>query len=237
MNKDNINIEIGNRITSAVSYIMSLKGFRRQTEVAKLIGRDETNISKAKKGNLSYTDTYIDAICATFPEFSKVWLLTGKGEMVSNRSDAKYVAPYIGENLIKIPYVSVDAAASFVESLYEMEYDIDTFGVMPENGEILDDGSYMVFQVRGNSMEPTIPDHAKILTKKIDEGQWESASGVIVIVYGKTLSVKRILKNSLFCNNTLTIKADNPIHGQVDVVRNEIRGMWQAVRIVSQRIL
>ena len=118
-----------------------------------------------------------------------------------------------------------------------MEYDIDTYGVMPENGENLNDGTYMVFQVRGNSMEPTIPDHAKILTKKIDEGMWENASGVIVIVYGKTLSVKRILKNSLFGSNTLTIKADNPIHGQVDIARSEIRGIWQAIRIISQKIL
>ena len=86
------------------------------------------------------------------------------------------------------------------------------------------DDSYMVFQVRGDSMEPTIPDGAKILARKIEEGLWESASGVVSIVYGKTLSVKRILKNSLFLDNVLTLKADNPKHGQLDVERREIRG-------------
>ena len=86
-------------------------------------------------------------------------------------------------------------------------------------------------------MEPTIPDGAKILARKIEEGLWESASGVVSIVYGKTLSVKRILKNSLFLDNVLTLKADNPKHGQLDVERREIRGMWQALRIISQKII
>ena len=61
---------------------------------------------------------------------------------------------------------------------------------MPEEGEVLDD-SYMVFQVRGDSMEPTIPDGAKILARKIEEGLGKRVRS---IVYGKTLSVKRILK-------------------------------------------
>ena len=137
---------------------------------------------------------------------------------------------------VKVKYVPIDAAASFVESLYNTAYEIDSYGVMPEEGEVLDD-SYMVFQVRGDSMEPTIPDGAKILARKIEEGLWESASGVVSIVYGKTLSVKRILKNSLFLDNVLTLKADNPKHGQLDVERREIRGMWQALRIISQKII
>ena len=43
------------------------------------------------------------------------------------------------------------------------------------------------------------------------------------IVYGKTLSVKDI-ENSLFLDNVLTLKADNPKHGQLDVERNKGMG-------------
>ena len=146
------------------------------------------------------------------------------------------VAPYLQDALVKVKYVPVNAMASFVESLYDTTYEIDSYGVMPEEGEVLD-SSYMVFQVRGDSMEPTIPDGAKILVRRIDEGLWDSVSGVVVIVYGKTLSVKRVLKNSLFLDNILTLKADNPKHGQLDIERREIRGMWQALRIISQKII
>lgn len=157
-------------------------------------------------------------------------------ESTLTSSTISKVAPYLQDILVKVKYVPIDAAASFVESLYNTAYEIDSYGVMPEEGEVLDD-SYMVFQVRGDSMEPTIPDGAKILARKIEEGLWESASGVVSIVYGKTLSVKRILKNSLFLDNVLTLKADNPKHGQLDVERREIRGMWQALRIISQKII
>ena len=78
---------------------------------------------------------------------------------------ARILAPYLQDILVKVKYVPMDAAASFVESLYNTAYEIDSYGVMPEEGEVLDD-SYMVFQVRGDSMEPTIPDGAKILEDK-----------------------------------------------------------------------
>ena len=86
-------------------------------------------------------------------------------------------------------------------------------------------------------MTPTIPNGSKILARKIEECKWEVLSGVVVIVYGKALTVKRILKNALYCDNKLTLKADNPLYGQMDVERSEIRGIWQALRIVSQKII
>ena len=108
---------------------------------------------------------------------------------------------------------------------------------MSEDGESLNNIEYKVFQIDGDSMTPSIPDKSKVLARIIPDTKWEEASGVVLVVYGKTLTIKRVLKNSLFDKNFITLKADNPIHGQVDVERKEIRGMWQAIRIVSQRIV
>lgn len=154
-----------------------------------------------------------------------------------NTSNAKAVMPYLREELVNIPYVPISAKASFVESLYDTAYETDTYGVMTEEGENLNEAEYKVFQIDGDSMTPNIPDRSKVLAKLIPEERWENASGVVFVVYGKTLTIKRILKNSLFDKNILTLKADNPIYGQVDIENNEIRGMWQAIRIVSQRIV
>lgn len=220
----------------------------------------ESTLTKIKQGVQLPSKKTIDLFCEKY-NINKSWLYTGEGLYAKTSNDnvepseqdvndafdnarlqtesmpeiAKAV-PYIPDSLIKVQYVPIDAAASFVESLYETTYSMDYYGVMPEDGEQLDD-TYMVFQVYGDSMEPTIPNHAKILARKIDEGLWESATGVIVIVYGKTLSVKRILKNALFLDNILTLKADNPKHGQLDIERREIRCMWQAIRIISQKII
>lgn len=154
-----------------------------------------------------------------------------------NTSNAKAVMPYLREELVNVPYVPINAKASFVESLYDTAYETDTYGVMTEEGENLNEAEYKVFQIDGDSMTPNIPDRSKVLAKLIPEERWENASGVVFVVYGKTLTIKRILKNSLFDKNILTLKADNPVYGQVDIENNEIRGMWQAIRIVSQRIV
>lgn len=85
-------------------------------------------------------------------------------------------------------------------------------------------------------MSPNIPDSSKVLAQMVDTSKWEEVNGVIFVAYGKTLTIKRVLKNSLYINNTITLKADNPIYGQIDVARKEIRGIWKAERIVSQKI-
>ena len=228
--------DLSKRFLQAISYC-GLSGYKLKKDN---IISSESTLTSIKKGIQLPSKKTIDAFCETpsgqiEPSEKDIRDALKNARMQSDSTISK-VAPYLQDILVKVKYVPMDAAASFVESLYNTAYEIDSYGVMPEEGEVLDD-SYMVFQVRGDSMEPTIPDGAKILARKIEEGLWESASGVVSIVYGKTLSVKRILKNSLFLDNVLTLKADNPKHGQLDVERREIRGMWQALRIISQKII
>lgn len=159
----------------------------------------------------------------------------GGTQTVSNTANP--IKSYIKEELVNVPFVLQDAAASFVECFGDMQNcKTETYGIMQEKGEDLANGDYVVFQVNGDSMTPNIPDSAKVLARKISEPKWEEAVGVVFVAYGKTLTIKRVLKNTLYSNNTLTLKADNPIYGQIDISRNEIRGMWRAERIVSQKI-
>lgn len=178
----------------------------------------------------------LDKILNIFTEVNPIWLKLGEGDMLKDQSNVKFSGSYISENLIDVTHVTLKTYASFIESLYNCEPDLDTYKVMPEPGEDLNSEDYMVFDIEGDSMYPTIQSESKILCKKIDENQWEYARGVVVIVYGKTLTVKRILKNDLYINNNLTLKADNPTYGELNVERHEIRGIWQAVRVVSMKI-
>lgn len=217
---------------------MGLNGYKMNKACPVL---SKQKISNIENGKHEVSLDMLTAFFETYPDVNREYILIGKGNPVvdaqtKNESNVVKVSPYFQDALVKVQYVPIDAMASFVESLYDTAYEIDSYGVMPEEGEVLD-SSYMVFQVRGDSMEPTIPDGAKILVRRIDEGLWDSVSGVVVIVYGKTLSIKRVLKNSLFLDNILTLKADNPKHGQLDIERREIRGMWQALRIISQKII
>ena len=227
--------------------------------------KSQASLTKIKSGKLKASMRLIDRCCKQYG-LDKAWVLLGndfgnisnrdgdqtivsassnssiinsvnKGTERNTRSPAKPLKLYLRENLTNVPFVQQDAAASFIDNLGDMQNaSVDTYGVMQENAEDLSNGKYVVFQVNGDSMTPNIPDDTKVLAQKIDERKWEEVSGVVFVAYGKTLTIKRVLKNNLYMDNALTLKADNPVYGQIDVSRNEIRGIWKAERIISQKI-
>lgn len=207
------------------------------SKFAKMIDFNQSNLSKILNGDRNVAPKLINAICDNL-NVSYKWLVNGEGSMfLTEPSNAQPIKTYINDELIEVPIVDADAAATFIENMYDQHYNIDKYGVMQEEGEDLNSGEYVVFKVVGESMVPTIPDNAKVLAMRIPEERWEELSGVVFVVYGKMFVIKRILKNSLFINNIITLKSDNPLYGQMEVGRTEIRGMWKAIRIVSQRIV
>lgn len=193
----------------------------------------DTKITEATIGN------YING--KTKPTLANASILiayfTDESKISKIQTNVKYISPYLNEDLVQLPYVPIAATASFVESLYGEPYIDETFGVLFEDGEYTNHTEYRVFNISGDSMEPTIRNRSKVLCKEISMKNWEYAKGVIVIVYGKTLTIKRILKNDLYIHNTLSLKADNPTYGEIVVERSEIKGIWQALRVVSMEIV
>lgn len=240
MSKDNVNIEIGNRITSAVNYIMSLKGFKRQTEVAKLIGRDETNISKAKKGNLSYTDTYIEAICSVFPEFSKTWLLTGKGEML--------ISPYSQNKNILTQNESLPTDVNY--KLVPVVH-IDSVGGMQSNNAIVDmpqfiegyvpfvnaqDRDRAIYQ-SGNSMIPTIPPGSLMQIREVPNWREYFGYGNIFVIELKdgrriTKEVERYEENP---KEYIWCKSHNPDVADEELPKSMIVSVWKVIKILTDK--
>ena len=203
---------------------------------AKMINFNQSNLSKIIRGDRPVPANLINSICQELDVPYK-WIVNGEGSMFKEQSNAKPVGAYFNEDLIEVPMVDADAAATFIENMHNQHYTMDKYGVMQEDGEDLNNGNYAVFRVIGESMTPTIPDKAKVLARRIPEEKWEEVSGVVFVIYGKMFTIKRVLKNSLYINKSLTLKADNPLYGQMDIERAEIRGIWQAVRIVSQKIV
>ena len=225
--------------------------------------KSQSTLTNIKNGKQGVSGKLLDK-CSELYGFDKAYILLGgsvgnvtnsRGQLIINapnstivdsnnsgvsgrRSSVEAVGGYMREELVNVPFVLQDAAASFIEGFGDMQnMQTDIYGVMQENGEDLSNGTYVVFQVNGESMTPNIPDRAKVLARRIAEEKWEEATGVVFVAYGKTLTIKRVLKNMLYSSNILTLKADNPIYGQIDVNRGEIRGIWKAERIVSQKII
>lgn len=225
---------IAKRFLEAID-ALGISGYRLHQED---IISSQSILTSIKNGKQNPTEVIINKFCNTY-KVHKVWIYTGEGAMFNDRDQSNVVsdAPYINNDLVNVPLVPASVAASFVEGLDGCSQDQDFYGVMAETGERLNSSDYKVFEIVGDSMYPTIVSGSKVLGKNIPEGQWEMASGIVIIVYGMTLTIKRILKNDLYSDNRLILKADNPIHGEITIARSEIRGMWQATRIVSQTLL
>lgn len=108
--------------------------------------------------------------------------------------------------------------------------------VEPMHGERIDD-TYVVFEIHGDSMVPTLLSHARILCKEIPEQRWQYAEGVVVISYRDKVVVKSIAVNDILGNSMITLKSDNPDYGSEDVQLSDIHCIYKAKRIISQDIV
>ena len=238
-NKENIDKFMGNSKKDRLYEVMNalkLSDYRVYTDVPEIT---KNMMVKLRNGETKEASSKIlEPFCKHYKQVNPTYILIGEGPMfLTESSDAQPIKTYINDELIEVPIVDADAAATFIENMYDQHYNVDKYGVMQEEGEDLNSGEYVVFKVVGESMVPTIPDKAKVLAMRIPEERWEELSGVVFVVYGKMFVIKRILKNSLFINNIITLKSYNPLYGQMEADRTEIRGMWKAIRIVSQRIM
>lgn len=183
----------------------------------------------------------MDRITMQYPELNPAWLLTGEGEMLRGVIDAKPMGTAVSSNdmATELPYIPVAAMASFIDTFYDYpdDYIPDTYPVIPREGEKLSAKEYAVFEVNGESMLPSLRPRSLILAKLIPEARWEYAEGVIVIVYNKSIIVKRVKENRLFKDNTLLVSSDNPITKDLPIERHDIRALYKAKRIISSEIL
>ena len=169
------------------------------------------------------------------------WLLSGEGEMIKLSNNTArmlgevYTSTQGDENVVMVDYVPGTATATFIEYIGEGNPGLEKIAVLKQYGETYDN-SYKVFEVIGESMSPRIPNRAKILTKEIPSFKWGQAEGVVVIVFGDEVVVKRIINNRLDINNSLTLSSDNPMYGERQVALSDIRAMYKAIRIISAEI-
>lgn len=226
-------------ILSRIEDIIKNEGITIGT-MEKKIGASKGVLSRAIAKGTDIQSKWIESVVENYPQYSANWLLTGNGNMLVNEDrqvQLKGKAVKATDLYVEVPYISKRATASFVESLYNNDPECETYPVIPQKGENINSNDFCVFEVYGDSMTPTINQGALVLAKQIKEEKWEYAEGVVIVVFGKSLVIKRIKKNNLFINNTILLCSDNPLRGEVLVERAEIRAIYKAKRIISENIL
>lgn len=213
-----------------------------QKAFSAMTGIRQPNLSKILSGERPCGEAIINKIVVS-TGVNKDWLLTGEGEMLKQQGNATmvggvYTVGQRDDEVVMVDFIPLAAHASFVESLDGSEVEFDRMPIVPfSEAERRDAASYKIFEVSGDSMQPSLTDGAFILVKEIPETQWHYAEGVVVAVYSEFVVVKRVAANRLLTDNCLVLSSDNPRYGDMTVPLSDLRALYKAKRIISSKII
>lgn len=150
-------------------------------------------------------------------------------------SPSEILSATYSENYIMVPLLDIEATASFVESypVSNHGYSGSSYPVMIQPSEY-ESKRYVVVSVKGDSMEPQIPDGCKVLCSLVNENSYRYVRGVHAVSLKSGIwTIKRITKVE---NNLMHLVADNPLRPEsLDVELAEIQIMWKVEAVVSHR--
>lgn len=187
-------------------------------------------------------------ILSAYPSVNTDWLLKGEGEMLQteasaekpqkvsayppNQSNAHAVGLLSEIPIVELRRVSFKARASFNYAQLQRFKDSDIFDTvlfrLPPGRTAEDYADALVFDIEGDSMEPSLRDGQQVIAWPVSEGKWEHLHNTICVVdYDETVTVKAILKNELFDRDGLTLHATGGAGGSFTVARKDIHSIWE----------
>lgn len=165
------------------------------------------------------------------------YLFTGEGNMFSDNGQSK--GPKIlcivtdQDNAELISYVPVPAQAGYAQMNEEPTFihDLPTFS-LPD--QVYQQGTHRAFDVKGDSMEPTLFERDKVVCSYVEANDWHHGlknTYVYVVVTTESVFLKR-LSYSKEKESTITLTSDNAFYQPFELHLADVREIW----LVSTRI-
>ena len=202
-------------------------------------------LGQARTGKSDLGTKTIDKLLIKYQDLSRVWLLTGEGEMLlpsqSNREAItiesggdKIEMPVLGKDYRMVPIIHIDSVGGIHSSndiIEEPEY---IEGYVPFTGAR--DGDLVIYE-SGDSMAPTIPAGSLMLVRRVDG--WRDYLG-----YGNIFVL--VLRDGRRITKEVTRYDDNPREyvwcvSHNDAVPNEelpkayIVEVWKVIKWVTNK--
>ncbi|MCQ2191523.1 MAG: hypothetical protein MJZ23_01495 [Paludibacteraceae bacterium] len=178
------------------------------------LGMSNGTIHNATVNGSSISSQWMGKITEQYPELNISWLITGKGSMISGKSN-------IAKN--KIPYFNVDFSGGFVE-LYNDQTQHPTGFVDMTNVQ----GAQLWCNIKGHSMEPTIADGDRIALQNVAPNDSINYGSIYAIVTDDGLrTVKRIERSEN--EGKLLLVADNKDYNPVEISKTSITHLFRVV--------
>jgi repressor LexA len=134
--------------------------------------------------------------------------------------------------VITLRRVSFKARASFGYMQMQRFKESDIFDTvlfrLPPGRTEEDYKDALVFDIEGDSMEPSLRDGQQVIAWPVSDSRWEYLHNTICVVdYAEEVTVKAILKNDLNNTDGLTLHATGGAGGSFTVARKDIHSIWE----------
>lgn len=219
-------MSLQDRIRQFISYIgLTVSEFEGKT------GLSNGSVSKMGDGTRRTT---IDKISNSFPELSKVWLLTGEGEMLT--ADAPVVEQRKQESEENegklIPLLPLSAEGGALDGF-------DNLGVSLPDCEVIYSpikDADMAITVSGKSMEPDYPEGCRVVVKRINHAlfiEWgreyvlDTANGIVL----KTLEPSDD-PNFIRCTS---LNPDQRRYAPFEIPKESVRGVYRVHLMMGRK--
>jgi len=191
------------------------------------------DIRDGKIKNISHA--YADRIRSVYPNYSRIWLLTGEGSMRTGDTLSFERSEICITNDYKlVPMINIDAVGG-IHSPNEV-FDKPEYIIRRVAFNDAKEGDKCI-QVSGDSMEPTCPAGSIVLIRQVECWREYFGFGNIFVLLLK--DGRRILKKVIKCDSNsqeyVTCVSLNKEYPVEDLPKDFIVGVWKVIKILVNK--
>ena len=193
----------------------------KQVDIASAIGVNPSYITKIYKGEREIGKEQVDK-WVTHYGLSKIWLLTGEGEMLQSGADSTETTDVAN----KIPLLPVSAQGGSLNDFVVSVKESDCERIISP----IKDAEYAM-TVTGDSMEPEYPSGSQILIKRVNERAFIDWGRVYVLDTCNGSVIKRLFPSE--DRDKVICKSINPEYPPFEVSLADVYGVYRVLMCMS----
>lgn len=203
------------------------------SDIAKQLEASPSLVTEMRKYRTGVSDKTIHQLVVKF-NINENYIRNGVGEpFIGVISNAREVATV---NTVNVPFIPVQARATFIETFDTACVGCEQMTIFKVPGIIYENG--LVFEVNGDSMEPTLISGERVYAEYVSPGNWVYLNGIVVISFDNYVVVKRIRENKLM-QGELTLLSDNEAGGTItlSIDKNRINQIYKVKYTVYKPLM
>jgi len=228
------------RVLVAIQALKEYLGIKSDRQLLLKMGLNQALFYKIRSGVQKASLELINLLIENY-EVNPAFIFKGEGNPLQTKMridgpNANFIA---SEEFISLPLVNAKAAASFIETFLDDHEKLTTEFVKVPSSMLqgISAKDMLIVEILGESMEPQLRHGAKVIGKHIRKDEWQyQHGGVYIVLYDKSLVVKRIKDNELLLNQRLMLHSDNVNSGSFPVPAESIREMWKVISLFSSPV-